>query len=46
MQKFGIGLIKLLDHGGVSRQIQRDIVKHINNNLLSEIDIGIISGNL
>ncbi|KAG2191766.1 hypothetical protein INT47_010341 [Mucor saturninus] len=38
IQKFGIGLIKLLDHNGVSRQVQRDVVKHINGNLLSYID--------
>ena len=44
IQKFGIGLIKLLDHNGVSRQVQRDVVKHINSNLLSLIDPAVVSG--
>lgn len=44
IQKFGIGLIKLLDHNGVSRQVQRDVVKHINDNLLSAFDPVAVTG--
>ncbi|KAL7310695.1 hypothetical protein PS15m_010164 [Mucor circinelloides] len=36
IQEFGISLIKLLNQNGVSREVQRKLVEHINLNLLSK----------
>jgi hypothetical protein len=38
IQKFGIGLIKLADEQGISRQFQRDLCKYINRNLISKME--------
>ncbi|EPB92157.1 hypothetical protein HMPREF1544_00982 [Mucor circinelloides 1006PhL] len=39
IQELGISpLIKLLDQNGVSREVQRKLVKHINRNLLSRFE--------
>ncbi|KAL7309270.1 hypothetical protein PS15m_011379 [Mucor circinelloides] len=44
IQEFGISLIKLLDQNGVSREVQRKLVKHINRNLLSKFESTAVQG--
>jgi hypothetical protein len=38
IQKFGIGLAQLADSHGITRDVQREIFKYINRNLIQKID--------